>query len=110
MAAEGGQAEVVLKVQQGENPNFGFLFEKHVQHPYYKWLCRNPMVRGLCCRSAVSAVASSQAADRGSQARSDAVEGREPKHSLGASHSEVQKKPVKDSVQDEKKVKTEYNR
>ena len=39
--AEGGQAEVMLKVQQSQNPNFGFLFEGDACHPYYKWLCEN---------------------------------------------------------------------
>lgn len=34
----GGQVEVLLKVKQASNPNFGFLNHDHPLHPYYRWI------------------------------------------------------------------------
>ena len=34
----GGQMEVVLRVKQAANPDFGFLQPPHKLHPYYQWL------------------------------------------------------------------------
>lgn len=36
--SNGGQVEVLLKVRQAQNPNFGFLMPDHPIHPYYRYL------------------------------------------------------------------------
>jgi hypothetical protein len=41
----GGQVEVLLRVKQGSNPTFSFLFPGDRSHPYYRWIVdTNPKV------------------------------------------------------------------
>lgn len=34
----GGQVEVLLRVKQGSNPTFSFLFPRDRSHLYYRWI------------------------------------------------------------------------